>query len=105
MDGKLQRAALRCVTGTGLCWRGRIPHRCAEPHWGRVHEPWRGRGTSVALAQLSMMEGKGGRTPLPFRRGTSPSHQPQTLTWARAWHLCLKGLGRSTLLGGADPRG
>lgn len=59
----------------------------------------------MALAQLNVMEGKGGETPLPFRRGTSPSHQPQTLTWARAWHLCLQGLGRAVLLGAMDPRG
>lgn len=59
----------------------------------------------MALAQLSVMEGKGGETPLFFRRGTSPSYQPQILTWARAWHLCLQGLGRTVLLGAVAPRG
>lgn len=71
----------------------RTPQHCAEPDWAWVHEAW--RGTSVALAQISMTEEKGRQTPLPSDGGTSPSHQPQTLTWARAWHLRMQGLGRT----------
>lgn len=59
----------------------------------------------MALAQLSTMEGKCREIPLPFRRGTSPSRQPLTLTWARAWHLCLQGLGKTVLLGAVTLRG